>query len=143
MPVHPLLGIKLELVRTRRDHVARRDTLIAEVPGGGRLVLPVEWTDRGTPWATPMVDGREVRLCARGLLALARAVDAAHRKEVGQFLVASSASAKAPQPSEDPDVSSRKRTPDMGRTDAGDAARSAGRVGEPDAQDASAKRGRP
>jgi hypothetical protein len=139
MPVHPLVGVKLELVRLRRDHRARRDTLIAEVPGGGRIVLPVEWTDRGAPWATPTVDGREVRLCARGLLALARAVDAARRQEVGHHAAASSASAEAPQPSEDSDVSSRECSPDVGGADAGNAARSAGRMGEPDAQDASAR----
>jgi hypothetical protein len=142
MPVHPLLGIELELVRTCRDHLARRDMLIAEVPGGRRLVLPVEWTDRGAPWVTPTVDGREVRLSARGLLALACAVDAACRDGAGASAPASSVLAEAPQPSEDPHVSSRKRTPDVDGTDARDAARSAGRVGKPDAQDAPAKRGR-
>jgi len=82
MPVHALKGLKLDLVRTQRDHLARRQTLIAEVPGGGRIVLPIEWTDRGPPWTTPTVDGTEVRLSARGLLALALAVDTALRQNL-------------------------------------------------------------
>ena len=141
MPVHALKGLTLDLVRTRRDHLARRQTLIAEVPGGGRIVLPVEWTDRGPPWATPTVDGTEVRLSARGLLALAQAIDTALRQELGHFSPSCSGSMEAEHASRSADVTSHERAREVDRADANDTARSARRVGKPAAQDTSPKRG--
>jgi hypothetical protein len=142
MPVHPLKGFKLDILRARRDHLARRQTFIAELPGGAHIVLPVEWTDRGPPWVTPTIDGKEVRLSARGLLALARAVDTALRQKLDNCPQSSPASTQAEYASKNVDVSSRGRDRGVDGTDADDAARSAGGVGKPSAQDALPKRGR-
>ena len=142
MPVHALKGLKLDLVRTQRDHLARRQTLIAEVPGGGRIVLPIEWTDRGPPWTTPTMDGTEVRLSARGLLALALAVDTALRQKLGHLSPSCSASMEAEHASRSADVTSNEHAGAVGGADANDAARCARCVGKSAAQDASPKRGR-
>ena len=83
MPIHPLKGLELKLVGLRRDHVARRQTVIAEVADGSHIVLPIEWTDRGMPWMAPRLGGRDIRLCARGLLSLARAVETALGQKLG------------------------------------------------------------
>jgi hypothetical protein len=72
MPIHPLKGLELKLVGMRRDHLARQQTLIAEVADGRHIVLPIDWTDRGSPWVCPRVDGKDVRLCSRGLAVLSR-----------------------------------------------------------------------
>lgn len=72
MPIHPLKGLALKVVGSRREQLSRRLMIIAEVADGEHIELPVDWTDRGAPWPTPKLAGREVRLCARGLLALAR-----------------------------------------------------------------------
>lgn len=141
MPVHPLKGQRLNLIRMRRDHFARCETVIAETPGGGRIVLPVEWTDRGPPWVTPTIDGTEVRLGAQGLLALSYAVDAIVRQEVGPSAPLSSGSPEAKCARKDGDVSSRDPGGRVGRADAGHATRSARRVGQRVAQDASSRRG--
>jgi len=140
MPVHPLKGIKVAVIRTQRDPTARSTMIIVEVPGEGRLVLPIEWTDRGPPWSTPTVDGREVRLSARGLLAAAQAVDEIRRK-VGPLRPLSPASTEAERASKNAEDSSSGHGRDLGGADAEDATRSAGRVGKPDAQDAARKRG--
>ena len=62
MPIHPLKGLALTLIGTRREHRSRRQTLIAEAPLGGHIVLPVEWTDRGPPWVALEVNGRDEAL---------------------------------------------------------------------------------
>ncbi len=141
MPIHPLAGLELDLVRERRDHLTASDTLIVEAPDGGRMVLPIAWTDRGPPWVTPTRAGREVRLCARGLLALARAIDAALHQKLGPRPETCPGSAEAPHLNEGSDESYRGRIADMGRPDADGSARSARSVGEPGPEDASTKRG--
>lgn len=142
MPVHPLKGVKLVVLRVQRDHLARSHTVIVEAPAPceGRLVLPIEWTDRGPPWATPLVDGKEVRLCARGLLAMARAVEVALRQGVGPFAPSSTASAEAERASKNAEGCSGHDR-DLGGPDADDATRSARRVGKPGAQDPARERG--
>jgi hypothetical protein len=143
MPVHPLKGAKLVVVRVQCERLARSQRVIVEAPGegAGHFVLPIEWTDRGPPWATPVVDGKEVRLSARGLLALVQAVDAALRQEVGPFVTASSASPEAERASKTAHGPSG-HDGGLGGSDADDTARSARRMGKPGAQDAARKRGR-
>jgi hypothetical protein len=141
MPVHPLKGLQLELLRTRYDHRVRRQMLLAQLPDGGRILLPLDWTDRGQPWVAPMVDGQEVKLCPRGLLALSRAVDAAQRKEVGPLSSPCSGSEEVKQAPRSADGSSRDHGGGVGGANVSNAARSRRRVGKPGAQDASAKRG--
>jgi hypothetical protein len=91
MPIHPLKGLALKLVGIQRDHLARRQMVIAEVADGSHIVLPIDWTDRGTPWVVPRLRGRDVRLSEGGLLSLARAVETALRQKLGPSQEASSA----------------------------------------------------
>ena len=142
MPVHPLKGLKLDVVRIQREDSARRRTVVAELPGGGGIVLPIEWTDRGPPWAAPTVDGQQVRLSARGLLQSAQAVETALGQKLDKSLPTSSGSEQTEHASKNLDVGSRGTARGMGATDADDAAGCAGRVGEPAAQGRCAKRGR-
>jgi hypothetical protein len=77
MPIHPLSGIELAVVRFERDYQHGARYVVVERPHGGpHLRLPLEWTDRGPPWVPPQVSGRPVRLAASGLLRLAKAVQA-------------------------------------------------------------------
>ncbi|WP_373372238.1 hypothetical protein [Sorangium atrum] len=139
--MHPLKGQRLPVVSSVRGQDGRR-YVDAEHPQGWTIRLPIEWTDRAGPGVTPRWHGREVRLDARGLLELARAVRTAldlHREEPNTQTVAS---AKASQPAhasaEDPSVVDAPRN---------NAARSAGRVGHARPQDpprrAHTRRGRP
>jgi hypothetical protein len=50
MPIHPLNGVEVPVVRFERDYQHGRRYVVVERPGGGNLCLPVEWTDRGPPW---------------------------------------------------------------------------------------------
>jgi hypothetical protein len=83
MPIHPLKGLELKLVGMRRDHLARQQTLLAEVEDGSHIVLPINWTDRGSPWVCPRIDGKDVKLCSRGLTSLGQAVETALRQKLG------------------------------------------------------------
>ena len=75
MPIHPLNGVDLAVVRFERDYQHGGRYVVVERPQGGPVLrLPIEWTDRGPPWVPAQVDGRPVRLAASGLLRLARAV---------------------------------------------------------------------
>ena len=73
LPVHPLKGILLPMIRAVRGQDGRR-YVDAEHPQGGFFRLPVEWTDRAAPWIAPRLHGREVLLDVRSLLELACAV---------------------------------------------------------------------
>jgi hypothetical protein len=73
LAIHPLVGKKLRVAATVRDLGLLRYVNV-ECPDGRTLRLPLEWTDRAEPRAAPLCDGREVRLSARGLLELSRAV---------------------------------------------------------------------
>ena len=75
MPAHPLAGQSLRLVRSCRGR-SGKSFVFVEDPQGYVLRLPVEWTDRVGPWQPLEVDGRNPKLDARVLLALAGAVDA-------------------------------------------------------------------
>jgi hypothetical protein len=79
LPVHALVGKRLPVVHLVRGDDGRR-YVMAEHPGGWSIRLPIEWTDRAAPLAAPRVRDREVRADARGLLALAAAVDVACEK---------------------------------------------------------------
>ena len=76
LPVHPLVGARLTVVRFVRHQDGRR-YIDVEHPRGWTLRLPLDWTDRAASWAPPRISGCEVRLAVRGLVQLARAVDAA------------------------------------------------------------------
>jgi hypothetical protein len=129
-------------VGSRREQLSRRQMIIAEVADGGHIELPVDWTDRGAPWTTPKVDGREVRLGARGLLALSQAVDTALRQKLGPLSPPSAALTEAEHTSKTGDVWCHGRTRGVGGPDADNAARCARHVGKSLAQDGSVKRGR-
>lgn len=140
MPIHPLRGLKLKLLGLRRDHLTRRQTLIAEAADGSQLVLPVEWTDRGAPWAVPTLRGKPVRLCAHGLLLVGRAVATALCRKLDPPPQACSAWPQA-EHAEQRDVSCRDRAGRLGMPDTSDAARPARGVGKSAAQDAQRRRG--
>jgi Family of unknown function (DUF5372) len=143
MPIHPLKGLELKLVGMRREPLSRRQTVIAEAHDGGRIELPVDWTDRGAPWVTPRLGGEDVRLCARGLLALARAVDAAVGcKKFDVAAAASSAWSQTEHASKTVAVSSCHRDGGMGGSDTHDATRRARHLGKSASKDAARKRGR-
>jgi hypothetical protein len=76
LPAHPLRGRPLPLVRLVRMRESEGYVDI-EHPDGGPFRVPLGWTDRAPPWVMPLFDGREVRLSAAGLQALAMAVQAA------------------------------------------------------------------
>jgi len=75
MPIHPLHGQRLRVLRTERDRHGRRYVTV-EHPPGAWLRLPVLWTDLGAPPPPPQIGGREVRLSPTGLVRLAHAVRA-------------------------------------------------------------------
>ncbi len=132
MPIHPLRGRALELVQTQRDHMAQRQVVIVEMEDGSHIVLPIDWTDRGAPWVTPRVGRRDVKLCARGLLSLARFLETADGK-LGPLPDGPSACTEAEHPVK-MDVSCRDHTGRVGGADAHDTARPARRVGDPAAK---------
>jgi len=76
-PIHPLLGAKLVLLGVGRWIGRGRRFADVEHPAGGRLRVPLDWTDRGRPWTSPHVNGRPVRLAVGGLLEIAGALDVA------------------------------------------------------------------
>jgi hypothetical protein len=80
LPVHPLRGVRLPVVRTIRNQDGRR-YIDVEYPRGWSLRLPIEWTDRSSPWVPPTVEGHEVRLSVSALLKLAGAVEVALGQE--------------------------------------------------------------
>jgi hypothetical protein len=77
LPVHPLAGQQLAVVRHVRSVDGQRRYVDAEHPRGWTIRLPVEWTDRGSPQAPPRIGKREIRIGASGLLKLAAAVEVA------------------------------------------------------------------
>jgi hypothetical protein len=132
MPIHPLRGVELKLIRMQHDHLAQRQIVIAEVEDGSHIVLPIDWTDRGAPWVTPRVGRRDVKLCAHGLLLLAGALEAASIK-LGPSPDEPRACGEA-EHSIKMDVSCRDRSGRVGGPDAHDTARPARRVGDSAAQ---------
>lgn len=140
MPIHALHGRELKLVRLRRDHGTRRQTVIAEVGDGSHIVLPIDWTDRGAPWATPRLGGRDVKLCARGMLLLGKAVATALCQELGHSPRPSSAWTEA-EPADKTDISYCDPGGGVDGSLPGDAARPARRVGKSAPQNARRTRG--
>ena len=86
LPVHPLKGVKLPVVRFIRSQDGRRYVDV-EHPPGQYMRLPLEWTDRSPPLVPPSVGGREVRLSVPALLKLAQAVQAALEQRRGSPVV--------------------------------------------------------
>lgn len=77
LPIHPLLGQSLQVVRAVRRPDGQ-GFVDVEHPAGGTLRLPDGWTDRGRPSpAAVTVAGRAPRATAEGLLKVARVVAAA------------------------------------------------------------------
>lgn len=76
MPIHPLHGRRLRVVRIERDRHGRQFVTV-EHPTAFWLRLPAHWTDRAAPPPPPRVDGRELRLSVAALVRLAAAVDVA------------------------------------------------------------------
>jgi len=74
MPVHPLRGETLALVRVERDRNSGCRYVLAETPEGRRLRIPESWTDRCVFVGPHQIDGREAKLVLSGLLCLADAV---------------------------------------------------------------------
>lgn len=141
MPIHPLRGHRLELIRLRREHDSPRQMVIARVVGASNIEVPIHWTDRGAPWVTPIVRGKEVKLSARGLLALARAVAAALEQELDLASWPSPTSSQA-DTAERGSASSRGCEGDLGGARARDTKRARRGVGELTAQGTQRRRGR-
>src|SRR5262249_47849619 len=87
MPIHPLNGQQLRVVRTERDRHGRQ-FITVEHPTGFWLRLPAAWTDRGAPLSPPQVGGRQARLSITALVRLARAVRAKLDQKVDHVLSA-------------------------------------------------------
>jgi hypothetical protein len=73
MPIHPLFGRRLRVFRYGGSRSGTK-YLIVEYPPGRRLRFPEAWTDRVVSLPVPTVSGRTVRLAAKALLRLSRAV---------------------------------------------------------------------
>ena len=97
MPIHPLNGVEVPVVRFERDYLHGRRYVVVERPGGGNLCLPVEWTDRGPPWVPPQVDGRPVRLAAGGLLRIAQTLQTAPDRPLAILAARSPGSTSGPE----------------------------------------------
>jgi hypothetical protein len=74
LPIHPLRGISLRVVRCV-DGPGRERYIDAEDPAGRGLRLPLEWTDRGQP-AANLTSAPAARVTAWELLLLVAAVRA-------------------------------------------------------------------
>jgi len=74
MPVHPLRGETLALVRVELDRNSGCRFVLAETPEGRRLRVPESWTDRRVFVGPHQIDGKETKLVLSGLLCLADAV---------------------------------------------------------------------
>jgi hypothetical protein len=72
MPVHPLVGQSLRVVRW--GHNRRNPYVEVERRGGRSLRVPLDWTDRGAPWVVPALGGSPVKLDPLGLCRLAHRV---------------------------------------------------------------------
>lgn len=143
MPIHPLRGQALKLVELRRDHIAQRQMVIAELADGSHMVLPVDWTDRGKPWGNPQHGGVEVKLCGRGLLRMARAVETALAQKLAASTPGRSAWKEAEAAETHDEARGSPRTGRVGGAVDDDATQCARRVGQSFAQDeARRKRGR-
>lgn len=143
MPIHPLRGLELRLVKLRRDHTAQRQTLIAELADGSHMVLPVDWTDRGKPWGSPRHGGVEVKLCGRGLLRMARAVETALAQKRAASTPGRSAWKEAEPTETNDEARGAPRTGCVGGAVVDDTTQRARRVGKSVAQDETRwKRGR-
>jgi hypothetical protein len=74
MPVHPLRGETLALVRVERDRNSGCRYVLAETQEGRRLRVPESWTDRCVFVGPHQIDGKETKLVLSALLCLADAV---------------------------------------------------------------------
>ena len=74
LPVHPLRGSRLPVVRVHRRRNGRR-YLDVEHPYGWVIRVPAEWTDRVVTCSPPAIEGREARASAGALSLLAAALD--------------------------------------------------------------------
>jgi hypothetical protein len=129
MPIHPLNGVEVPVVRFERDYQYGRRYVVVERPGGGNLCLPIEWTDRGPPWVPPQVDGRPVRLAAGGLLQIAKAIQSTPDRSLAISGTRSPDSTSGPEGKNgDATTSSSGRADEPGRRRP---QRSARRVGDP------------
>ena len=70
MPVHPLRGETLALVRVERDRNSGRRYVLAETDEGRRLRIPESWTDRCVFVGPPQIYSREAKLDISQLLYL-------------------------------------------------------------------------
>ena len=73
LPIHPLYGRALPLIRTSR-HRDGRQFVIAEHPAGWSIRLPLEWTDRGEPAGRAPVGTDAPRGSVEALRGVARTV---------------------------------------------------------------------
>jgi len=135
MPIHPLSGALVSVVRFERNYQHGGRYVVIDGPRGGALRLPIEWTDRGPPWVPPVVDGRPVRLAVRGLLLLARMVEAVKARPLAQLPSGSPQSSSGPHDGkEDATTSLANRADESFRRRS---SRSARRMGDTRAQKAS------
>jgi hypothetical protein len=129
LPIHPLVGVRLALLRQVRSIDGKRRYVDAEHPCGWTIRLPMEWTDRAPSLLAPRIGDREVRLAAAGLLKLAAAVEVS----LGQKLDRASASEQMVRYT---DARPEKRPAPVVSAAGDGAARSARRMGRARPQDA-------
>ena len=81
--MHPLVGVRLAVVRNVRSLDGRQRYVDVEHPRGWVIRLPVEWTDRGSPSPPPRLGDREIRVAPGDLLRVAAAVEVALGRKLG------------------------------------------------------------
>jgi hypothetical protein len=140
MPIHPLYGVDLPVVRIKRDYQHGGRYVLVACPRGGVLRLPLEWTDHAAPWVPLHMAGRPVRLAASGLLQLAAVVHAALDRALAEPGSDSPGSSSAPdRGSKDATTTSSSRANESDRRQP---QRSPRRVGDARPQGASEARHR-
>jgi hypothetical protein len=75
MPIHPLVGARLRVVR--RSRLAwGQEVVEVETAGGWLIQLPVVWTDLRGPWMVLRLGKRPLWVSVDRLLMLVRALEA-------------------------------------------------------------------
>ena len=137
MPIHPLRGETLVLVRVERDRNSGRRYVLAETHEGRRLRIPEAWTDRCSFIGPHEMSGREAKLDLSGLLRLA---DTVEDRGKSRKIDINPKGEKVKEGTEQKDSSYEKtKGRSMADTDGRNSARSARGICRPGAQDPSCR----
>ena len=140
MPIHPLKGEELELIRVEGNRGSKGRYVVALTQSGRRIRIPESWTDRCVSVGPQQIGGKQAKLALGGLQRLAEKVE---DLDFGQKLDSCCA---VPKIEERPEHKSSKHDIDTSKPVAdavqGEAGRSARRSGHAGAQNRSSPRGR-